>query len=70
MFIQIQDAIYNINYIKQVNISHFDPRCIELIVASPEGTIHRYKTADEAKQAFKEIVKQLHSKAYQQNIRR
>lgn len=59
MFIQIQDSIYNINHIKQVIINRGEPRWIEVIGASPEGTTHRYKTANDAKQAFEEIVQKL-----------
>jgi TATA-box binding protein (TBP) (component of TFIID and TFIIIB) len=59
MFIQIQEAIYNINQIEQVIISRHDSRCIEVICTSSKHTIHRYQTANEAKQAFEEIVKKL-----------
>ena len=59
MFIQIQEAIYNINQIEQVIISRHDSRWIEVICTSSKSTIHRYKTTNEAKQTFEEIVKKL-----------
>ena len=59
MFIQIQDSIYNVKSIKQIIINRSEPRYIEVIGASPEGTTHRYKTANEAKEAFEEILKKL-----------
>ena len=60
MFIQIQDSIYNVNYIKQVIINRCEPKWIEVFGgASEQSTTHRYKTADEAKEAFEEILKKL-----------
>lgn len=59
MFIQVQNTIYNINHIERVSIPFYAPEQIEIIGASSKSTIHDYKTAKKAKEAFEEIMQKL-----------